>query len=297
MLLIASVYISSVNAMTSTNYQIQWDSINSGGTDFSSSTNYSLHDTVGEQATGYSSSTNYTVHAGYRQTSGVVIPTLSFSLGAQENITKTTYTSISTSTNTVVLSSVASFSTGSFIGIVQDEGLAQSLIVGEIINITGLTVTVDKWDGMVLNITSPPTGGDDFAYRMDGHSIPFGALTSGIPKTGAVRTDISTNAANGYTLRIQSDGYLRTSSSSHIMDVSDGAVTVNAEEYGASTHGPSATSTGYDFAVSSTLREIQHSNTVADRDRIGMIYKVSITPTTPAGNYSQTVRYLLTANY
>ena len=48
-------------AMTSTNYLINWDSINSGGDDVSSSTNYRLRDTVGEQATGFSTSTLYSL--------------------------------------------------------------------------------------------------------------------------------------------------------------------------------------------------------------------------------------------
>ncbi|PSO44998.1 MAG: hypothetical protein BRC25_03530, partial [Parcubacteria group bacterium SW_6_46_9] len=53
--------------MESSNYQIQRDSINSGGVDISTSSSYALKDTVGEQATGRSTSTNYTVRAGYRQ--------------------------------------------------------------------------------------------------------------------------------------------------------------------------------------------------------------------------------------
>jgi len=54
-------------AMTSTTYRIDADSINSGGRDISTSTNYDLADTIGEIATGISTSTNYQVNAGYRQ--------------------------------------------------------------------------------------------------------------------------------------------------------------------------------------------------------------------------------------
>ena len=52
--------------MTSTNFELPWDSINSGGDDISSSTNFGLRDTAGEQATGLSSSTNFEASAGYR---------------------------------------------------------------------------------------------------------------------------------------------------------------------------------------------------------------------------------------
>jgi hypothetical protein len=53
--------------MGSSNYRIDSDSVNSGGLDISSSTNYGLLDTVGEVGTGFSSSTNYNIYAGYRQ--------------------------------------------------------------------------------------------------------------------------------------------------------------------------------------------------------------------------------------
>jgi hypothetical protein len=52
---------------SSTNYRIQSDSINSGGLDLSTSTNYRLRDSIGEMATGDATSTNYNLHAGYRQ--------------------------------------------------------------------------------------------------------------------------------------------------------------------------------------------------------------------------------------
>lgn len=52
--------------MNSANYGIAWDSVNSGGEDTSSSTNFGLRDTYGEQATGDSSSTSFTDTAGYR---------------------------------------------------------------------------------------------------------------------------------------------------------------------------------------------------------------------------------------
>ena len=51
---------------SSSNYQLERDSINIGGV-LSSSTNYGIQDTVGEVGTGISSSTNYTLLAGYQQ--------------------------------------------------------------------------------------------------------------------------------------------------------------------------------------------------------------------------------------
>lgn len=56
--------------MQSSSYKIESDSINVGGTENSSSTNYRLSDTVGEAATGNSSSASYNLYAGYRQMTG-----------------------------------------------------------------------------------------------------------------------------------------------------------------------------------------------------------------------------------
>lgn len=64
-LLIPSTALSQV--MESTNYKIQSDSINFGG-QRSTSSSYTLEDTLGEIATGVSSSTTYSLRAGYQQT-------------------------------------------------------------------------------------------------------------------------------------------------------------------------------------------------------------------------------------
>jgi len=53
--------------MTSSNYRIIFDSLNTGGEDLSSTSNYSLQDTIGEIATGLSTTSLYKLFAGYRQ--------------------------------------------------------------------------------------------------------------------------------------------------------------------------------------------------------------------------------------
>ncbi len=59
--------IVSAQVMQSTTYKIQSDSINIGGNENSTSTNYSVSDTLGEVGTGSSNSANYYMQAGYRQ--------------------------------------------------------------------------------------------------------------------------------------------------------------------------------------------------------------------------------------
>ncbi len=57
---------------SSTNYRIERDSINFAG-GLSTSSSYSLEDTLGEVATGVASSTNYQIKAGYQQMGDVFI--------------------------------------------------------------------------------------------------------------------------------------------------------------------------------------------------------------------------------
>lgn len=59
-------------AMSSSNYKIQSDSVNFGGVR-SGSTSFIMEDTLGEVATGISSSTNYVMKAGYQQMQESVI--------------------------------------------------------------------------------------------------------------------------------------------------------------------------------------------------------------------------------
>ncbi len=61
-----SLQLGFAQVATSTNYQLQSDSINFGG-GLSTSTNYTQESTFGEIATGQSTSTNYQLRAGYQQ--------------------------------------------------------------------------------------------------------------------------------------------------------------------------------------------------------------------------------------
>jgi len=65
--IVLNVFVAHAYTMSSSNYRIQQDSINTGGLDVSTSTNYRIKDTIGEIATGKATSTSYNLYAGYRQ--------------------------------------------------------------------------------------------------------------------------------------------------------------------------------------------------------------------------------------
>lgn len=286
-----------VFAMDSTNYQIRWDSVNSGGLDSASSTNYSLRDTIGEQGTGFSSSTIYTISAGYR-VGDQDQNSLTFSLGTQENSSRVAYTAFSSSTKTVTVSAIGVLAVGDLIAVVENEGLSQNVAVGRIFSINGLILTLDQWDGAVSTITATPAGGDDWVFRLGGNAADLGILSTSIGKTAVTATTISSNAQNGYRVSVHDDGYLRYATSTFISPVSDGTVTIGSEEYGAAVFGATASSTGSDFGFSSTTaRIIQENATETLLDRVVLVYKAAIASATAAGNYSHVVYYEVTANF
>ena len=284
-------------AMTSTNYGILWDSVNSGGEDTSSSTNFRIRDTLGEMASGMSESANYQISAGYRAGDSQD-SYLSLTVGTQENQTKIVWTAFSNAGKTVDVLSAASFSTGTYIGVVENIGFSQLTAFGKIVSVSGLVITVDAWQGEPASISASPAGANDFAYRVNGGQATLGAQLPGQESTSLTLTDVVSNIEVGYTVSVQSDGNLRVNDGMFIKNVTDGAVTVNSEEYGGETVGSFATSTGSDFSfTSTTARDIQKSTTFGDHDRSGVVYKLAVTQATPSGNYSQVLYYRLTANY
>ena len=68
----ACVPMTAFSVMQSSNYEVQFDSVNFGG-GYSSSTSYQLHDTAGEVGSGNSSSATYQMRAGYQQMNSAYI--------------------------------------------------------------------------------------------------------------------------------------------------------------------------------------------------------------------------------
>jgi len=282
--------------MSSTNYQIQWDNINTGGTDFSTSTSYQLNDTIGD-ISGTSTSANYNLSAGYR--AGEIEDILSMTIRTQNAGVQTAFTAFSNAGNTVTVSSTAGFAVGNLIAVVENEGFGQLAAVGEITDITGSVITVDDWDGEPASVSAIPAGGDDVVYLMSLNAISLGSVSDASENVAVAMTSILTDAANGYTVYIQPDQLLQSASGTVMTTVTDGAVSLGSEEYGTENVGATALDTGTDLGVTSTQRSVQTSGTDTGGvpDKIAMLYKLAITNATEAGTYTQTIFYTLTANY
>ncbi len=286
-----------VFAMSSTNYLIPWDNINQGGADVGSSTNFSIRDTIGGAADGTGTSANYKLSAGYR------VPeeanTLSY-LVKTSNTATTTYSAFTNGVGgTVVVGSASGYAVGDLIAVVENYGFAERVAIGRISNIAGTTFTVDRFEGDGGVMSGVPAGGDDFVYLLNANSFTFGTVSAGTENTSVVGTSVLTNIASGYSVYIQANQILQNAMAHTMTTVSDGIVSTGSEEYGAETTGATAFNAGTDVGVTTTQRVVQTSAAASGStsDKIGMIYKLSITDTTNAGTYTQTVYYTLTANY
>ncbi|MCK9361862.1 hypothetical protein M0Q28_06610 [Patescibacteria group bacterium] len=286
-----------VFAMSSTNYWIPWDNVNSGGSDIGTSTNFSLRDTIGGMAVGTGTSANYSLSSGYRVPEAA--NTLSY-LVKTSNTAPTTYSAFTNGVGgTVTVSSVAGISVGDLIAVVENRGFGQLVAIGRVSSSVGLVLTVDQFEGDGGVMSAAPAGGDDFVYLLNANSFDFGTVSAGVENTNVVGTSVLTNIATGYSVYLQANQNLQNASAQIMAPVTDGTVSVGSEEYGAEVTGATAVDAGTDLSVSTTQRVIQSSGaqTGTISDKVGMIFKLSIISSTNPGVYTQTVYYTLTANY
>lgn len=282
-------------AMTSTNYQINWDDVSAGGGDFGTSANYITHDTIGDVGAGRSGSANYGLSAGYR------LPETANLLGyeVKANAASPTPTwSAFNGTDQVTVSSVAGFAIGDLIAVVENPGLIQEIAIGRITNIVGLVITVDDFDGDTGSISAVPAGGDDLVYRLSSANLDLGLVSSSTASARVVGTNVITSVPTGYSLYVHGNHLLQNGAST-IPAVTDGAVTLGQAEFGASVTGPGAVNPGIDLGVTTTPRLVQTSGaaTGGEGDKLGFSYKLTVASTTNNGTYTQDTYYTLIANY
>ncbi len=284
-------------SMSSSNFQINWDSVNSGGDDFASSASYQLNDSMGQIADGAGTGILYAARAGYRAAEASP-EALGLTFRAQESATQVAYSAFSKMGKTVTVASAGYLSAGDYLAMVENAGFAQRVAVGRVTGIVTNIVTVDGWDGAQDSMNASPSGGDDYVYRLGSAAIAFGSVTAFAHNTAVAVISVGSTATNGYTVYIQGDGSLRSGATT-IASVVDGTVSLGSEEYGMSVTGTHAFGAGVDTAVTSSQRAIEQSfaASFAIGDRVGMVFKLSTTDLTPPGTYGQTIYSTLTANY
>lgn len=278
--------------MSSTNFEIRWDTIGAGGDDSSSSASYILRDTTGNAAIGESSSASYTLGAGYRQ--GVYDRFIEFSFFAQNNAVVKAATA---SAGTTITCDTADFSVGDMVALVQDRGSGQVSAIGEIVSIGGGTITVDD----LKDAGAAPVidGADDYVYQLAGSAAGLGTLTTTAVSTSLIGMEASTDADGGYVIQVASDGDLRDNALT-IAGVADGTVSAGSEEYGGRSSDVALAGSTFDSSDTSfttSFQDVADAASAVHEDRNFLTLKGSIDSGTAIGTYAQALTLIISGTY
>lgn len=129
------------------------------------------------------------------------------------------------------------------------------------------------------------------------NTISFGSLSSGSVSTSSLNITVATTGNNGYTSTIKSDGPLKNIDNDTIPAVTDGSVTAGSEEYGMRTSGTDGQFNSSDTAITTSPQTFAQKNTSTTGETTTLTFKTAISPTTPAGTYSQAVTIITTSGY
>jgi len=185
-LLTARAYVAS-----STNYRLEFDSINVAGTT-SNSTSYRVSDTLGEVATGGSASTNYQIKAGYQQMA-------------------VSYVALSTSASSVTLSPS-----------IERTGRANGSATLTVLSGVGYSLSVKASTQPAMRISNPSqetieltdftdyAGAPDFTWSVANTASAFGFSPEGNDITSTYKNDGSTCGTGSLTDAHCWDGFSTT---------------------------------------------------------------------------------------
>ncbi len=279
--------------MSSTNYQIRWDTASSGGSDTSSSASYGLRDTVGGTGTGGLSSTNYRGSAGYR--AGVDDQVVALEVVSQVAASETAAT-VLLGTN-ISVASVAGYTTGDFVALVQDKGASQVTAIGKITSMGAGSFVVDAWAD---NGTMPVIDGtNDYVYRLSGASVSMEELSVSAVRAAVIGFNVTAAVTGGYTVQVASDGLLRSGANT-IDNVADGTVTAGSEEYGGRSSDTSVTDSTFDSAdtpFTTSYQPVVDVDTASFEQRTFLTLKAAMSTETTNASYAQTLRLILSPNF
>jgi len=294
LILVGVFYISrfAFAAMSSTSYQIDWDTISSGGSDSSSSASYILRDTIGNSGAGIGASTNYSTEAGYR--AGIFDQFISFNLFSNGSVPSKSATLLSGET---ITTDTSDLSVGNFIALTQDLGAGQISAIGKIESIGAGTVTVDNWkDEGVMPVID---GSNDYVYKLSGTSAALGTFSTSAIKTAIIGLEVTIDVDSGYTVQVISDGDLLSGANS-INAISDGTVSIGVEEYGAKSSDTSLSSSTFDSqdsAFTTSYQDIADESTFQFASRNFLTLKAAIDSSTPSGTYGQVLTFIASGNF
>lgn len=278
--------------MASDNFQIEWDSINLGGSDSSASASYILRDTLGNIGAGESESATYILRAGYR--AGIFDEVISFEIFSQDNASVETADALA---GTTVTTNTGGFAVSDFIAVIENYGEDQVSAIGQITAIGVGTLTVDEWkNGGVAPVID---GNDDFVYKLEGTTADLSDLDSDEVSTVIVCFEITADIASGYSIQVFEDGDLRDGAA-NIDPVADGEVTAGNEEYGGRSSDITLNDSTFDTedtAFAENFQEIADEDEEKFSDRNFMTLKASMADDSDDGDYTQILTFIASGNF
>lgn len=280
-------------AMSSTSYEIQWDSVGVGGMDTASSTSYKVRDSL-EFIQGVGTSSSYRVDSGYR--GGIYDPVVHFNVISQDTATQVAATAI-TSTS-VDVTTTTGYAVDDYIVVIQNEGLSQVEAMGKVTGVAGNTLSVDffQYASSLPVIDST----NDYVYELTGSSVPLASLTPHLVSTGVIGWEVDADVPTGYNVYVREDHDLKTSGSDAINDVDDGAVTMEMEEYGGRSSDPTLANSTFDTAdtaFTTTFQKVASRSGATLKARDFLTLKAAAADTTVNGSYSHTLTLVFVGNY
>lgn len=284
-------------AMTSSNYQILWDSVGVGGEDAATSSSYMLRDTVGGISGADGSSASYTLKNGYRSVvfdRTVDFRVLGMSRSYQVGATALVGTTVDVTTST-------GYGTGSFIVVIQDEGGGQVSAVGKLVATSATSLTVDAW---TTNGTMPTVDGvNDRVYLMtNAPTMELGTLSTSAVATAVVAWEVDADVQQGYSVYLMADHDLESTVSSSVVltSVADGAVTAGSTEYGARSSDTSlalSTFDTQDTAITTSLQQVASRTDATLNARDFLTLKASVASGATSASYTQELTVLFVGDY
>jgi hypothetical protein len=280
------------SAMTSTNFEIRWDTVSTGGSDSASSSSYLLRDTAETTLAGSASSSTYQLDQGYR--SGVDDQIMTFEVFAQTSSSSRSATALSGLT---VTASTSGISVGDLIAVVQDLGASQISAVGRVTSLGAGTITVDAWKD--AGTTPTIDGTNDVVYPVTASSIALGELSTSTVTTAIITFEVTAANDNGYVVQVIEDGNLR-SGGNDIDDVTDGSVTAGSEEYGARSSDTTLSNSTFDTAdagITTSFQLIASESSASFESRNFITIKAAISSSTNNASYSHIVSLVASGSF
>jgi hypothetical protein len=158
--------------------------------------------------------------------------------------------------------------------------------------------------GFQCVLQKPPS----ITFSISSNSINLGALSSGAVSSQSHTISVTTSLTYGYQATVLEDGELRDGANNIDNAGLDDDVDAGAEEYGLATSRTGQQIVNWDGAcngsnpeaaseITTSPQTVASATTDVTSHQTTLCYSASISPTTPAGVYSQTLTYVATGTF